>query len=355
MLTRASVGYSVYTHDTKGATMGETTPSQGPALRELVPLAVHALGPMPGAGSYDDWLAQIDRVALDLYFKMLDTSTLSKRITELDDCIKFVGVIQRVDIEPKSTRARIIVASATGREESEHLRTDRTDSRQGREIYEKAQGLVGHAVVVFKAMEPFTDPEQGARKVRICKYLLDLGPSTGAVPALQEPDGRSAEASPQSAPAGAQQNAPTPAAAAQAAGASAPSPTPASGTVQALRHELWAVLPSEWGSKEDLRGKVFTNLWQFVRTHDDGVVANHRDVLQLAEEARSVWRAIPESYSLAYRLACMTGLLGKVTRDEAGQVTNMDEVRNLATSSPAEGTPPAMKIMERYGSPQVVG
>lgn len=121
---------------------------------------------------------RLEEVLVNLALMAEEGSPTDRRLSRVLEAERFVAVLLGVKIEATSTRAVLRLAvepGANAPEGIESIRTDRTDNRDGARMARRAQGLVGHRVVVFKAMEEMSGRTD--RKVRVAAHLVDLGPA----------------------------------------------------------------------------------------------------------------------------------------------------------------------------------
>jgi hypothetical protein len=115
------------------------------------------------------------------------SSSVSKRLERVASAKKFVATVMSVEIEESSTRGLIGLQSKPSEfnpDGIEHARTERTDSADGAALVGRLQGMVGHRVLAFVAID---DIGKGptARKMRVLVHVEDLGPdrfANGNVP-----------------------------------------------------------------------------------------------------------------------------------------------------------------------------
>lgn len=121
------------------------------------------------AAGMDDGRPSLE-VAVELAAQARD---LEDVLARLADAVRFAATVEAVDYERTSTRAVVTVRAG---DEPEQLRTDRTDSSWGLLVARRAKRLVGHRVLIHKALEDAgTD-----RRVRVLVWLdpIDQEPTT---------------------------------------------------------------------------------------------------------------------------------------------------------------------------------
>lgn len=121
------------------------------------------------------------RSAKDIIMDLDENSDLYRKLTLLVECKKFVGTLLVAEVEERSTRGFIGLATKGGskfnQEGVDTLRTDRTDaSREAQELIESAQSMIGHRVLVYMTYEETAKGD----KVRVLLALKDLGRDTQA-------------------------------------------------------------------------------------------------------------------------------------------------------------------------------
>jgi len=150
-----------------------------PITTQIALAAFSAAGP---AG--DDEIAWNSRVA-DLASKIAQgvvspMSPVRKSIEAITNADKkFVCVIETVQREKSSTRAKVTVKARPSKfspDGVEYFRTDRTDGDpDALALAKRLSSLKGHKVLVFLSMEETKD----GQKVRVVKAVADLGEATG--------------------------------------------------------------------------------------------------------------------------------------------------------------------------------
>ncbi|KIX79458.1 hypothetical protein SF23_00070 [Streptomyces sp. MBRL 10] len=262
----------------------------GAGMVAWVGLAVQAVGPLD-ARSYEDWLAEVERVALDLWLMSARGGTLGRAAAELSTCTPVVGHLASAGIDGGEARARLVVRIGASAEAAAAERTYVTEElagRRARDVFERANRLVGQGVQLLVS----NDSEQPC-----VLHIADSGERDTSMPAAssgtgsvaQEADRPAAECGPQEGADVTPHEQPTP---------QAP-PSPGGGT-----------------------------------TWEEGSVV--------------VWRKINRSWDKAYRTSCLLALRDRVMLDSSGFVLNLDELVSLAEESPDPDTPRGKDIVARY-------
>lgn len=143
------------------------------------------LGAYTAAGSvmnYDtdeEYREEVVRKGKEIIMDLDENSDLYRKLNLLVECKKFVGTLLVAEVEQRSTRGFIGLATKGGskfnQEGVDTLRTDRTDaSREAQELIEAAQGMIGHRVLVYMTYEETKNGD----KVRVLLALKDLGKDT---------------------------------------------------------------------------------------------------------------------------------------------------------------------------------
>lgn len=92
------------------------------------------------------------------------------------DSKRIVAVVKRIDFEQTSKRF-VVTFCATGSNEEETIRSERTDGRRGeiaRSLWAR-QDLIGHRVVLYRHNEPSSDPKMSSG-FRVAPWVTDLEP-----------------------------------------------------------------------------------------------------------------------------------------------------------------------------------
>lgn len=143
----------------------------------LIIAAAQAAGPCP-PGLEAAWHSRVRALALDLH---LDGVQLAADIDLLEKSKHQVrGLLLSVEVEPSNNRGKITVR-ALDRDSPEHFSTQRLETDAGKELFDRAQRLVGRLVRIYKYLDVFGEG-QDIRKSRMAAHIVDLGPADGAVP-----------------------------------------------------------------------------------------------------------------------------------------------------------------------------
>ncbi|MFD8978426.1 hypothetical protein [Streptomyces sp. NPDC059564] len=140
---------------------------------ELTLAAARAVGPCP-PGEEAAWGEQVLARAVHLY-TLADTVGLD--LARLDAAKQFTATLLSVLVEDTSTRGVLLLRNTSG--ELERLRTDRGDSEAGRAMIERARGLVGHRLRVYRLNEQMAS--NAKLQVRTVVHLTDHGLDTDPV------------------------------------------------------------------------------------------------------------------------------------------------------------------------------
>lgn len=142
-----------------------------------VPL-IAAAAAAAGDSTSPDWAAKVAENAVSLFTMADPSSTVSKRLDRVASAKKFVATITSVEVEESSTRGVVGLKtkpSDFNPDGVEHARTERTDSPDGAAIVSKLQGMVGHRVLAYVAIDDI-GKGPSARKMRVLVHVEDLGP-----------------------------------------------------------------------------------------------------------------------------------------------------------------------------------
>ncbi|MFI8093799.1 hypothetical protein ACIF9R_36775 [Streptomyces sp. NPDC086080] len=140
---------------------------------ELTLAAARAVGPCP-PGAEADWTEQVRARAVHLYTL---ADTVGQDLRRLDSAKQFTATLLSVRVEATSTRGVLVLRNTSG--ELERLRTDRGDSEAGRAMIERARGLVGHRLRVYRLNEQMAS--NAKLQVRTVVHLADCGPDTDPI------------------------------------------------------------------------------------------------------------------------------------------------------------------------------
>lgn len=125
------------------------------------------------AGTDDEWEAQVRNRAMNIAAMLGERSSVSRALERMEGASVFVGTIVGGRIEQSSTRMQIDIMTDKAEGKIEQIRTDRTDSPEGKAVANLARSLKGHRVLVYKGMEQMAGSQD--RKVRVLVHLVDLG------------------------------------------------------------------------------------------------------------------------------------------------------------------------------------
>jgi len=133
----------------------------------LVIAAAQAAGPCP-PGEEAAWGRRVHSLTVDLH---LIAQQARQDIERLESARTFIAFLEKVEIEESSRRGQLTLRLPSG--ESESIRTEQKDTDRGRTLIERAHGLVGRWVLVYRYNERKAGP--GNQSVRMLAHLMDLG------------------------------------------------------------------------------------------------------------------------------------------------------------------------------------
>jgi pyruvate/2-oxoglutarate dehydrogenase complex dihydrolipoamide acyltransferase (E2) component len=337
-----------------------------------VGLAVQAVGPT-GDRPYDDWLAEVERTAVDLWLMSAPGGSTALQAEALSSCLPVAGVLTQAHVDGGQARARLVlrVPDGEGGDSREHtFFTEELAHRRAREVLERAQTLIGKGVRLLLSTG-------GSGEQRVL-HVSDTGERERGGGVWGEQGGGASPARPartEAAAAAAQPAAHQPA-------AHQPSvPEPA----VHQPHEPAAHQPHEPAAHQPHEAAVHQPNEPVVRepvveaAQGVGSSAEHqRPVAQpvapapapepapeIAAEAPApppsgavtweegsvkVWRNIDRSWPKEYRTSCLLSLRERVRVDERGLVLNLDQLIDLAHQLPDPDTPRGKDIAARHPS-----
>ncbi len=205
-------------------------------------LAVRAVGPLHGR-EYAEWLAEVDRVALDLRVKAAAGKAFAGHAADLADCLPVEGVLLHAGVDGEHGRLVVRVPDpSTGASDERTLYTEPLTLRRGQETLRAARSGVGRwtRLLVEDA------PEDEARVLYVTgdgpDEVPDDGPDevpVGAAPQAREPEPEESAQAPEPVRAAREQEASAPVGTRRAAGyetAATPAPLGVSPAAEAPRH-----------------------------------------------------------------------------------------------------------------------
>lgn len=148
--------------------------------REAIVLAsIGAAGPI--GNNTGAWAAKVRDISTEITLMLQPTSRVSKQVSNLRACDKpFPATILGGRVEESSTRCLVrIKAVKSKNDEPEEIRTDRTDTADGKAMLERIKTLKGHKVLIYKQMETNNDTAY-----RVLRHVVDLGPDPDYNPNL---------------------------------------------------------------------------------------------------------------------------------------------------------------------------
>ncbi len=135
-----------------------------------------------GATPRDDeglWTERVAQTAAEIAAMLAPHSRPSRAVKQVAAAKVFVATITGVRREASSTRTVVELAVASTERHPdgrESVRSERTDQPDGLAVARRAQALIGHRVRLWVELEA-----AGAdRRVRVLRYLEDLGPALEA-------------------------------------------------------------------------------------------------------------------------------------------------------------------------------
>jgi hypothetical protein len=131
--------------------------------------------------SHPEWSARLKRNFLRVRMMMEDNSPLVDSLDVLDRCRIFDANVVSVELEEKSTRGIVTLKSAPSTfhpDGMEQVRTERTDSEDGKLMAHELYSLIGHRVRVWVEKVTFKNGSNTG-EVRIVRFVQDLGKNTG--------------------------------------------------------------------------------------------------------------------------------------------------------------------------------
>jgi hypothetical protein len=121
------------------------------------------------------WDARVRAQALTITEMLSPTSTVARAVDGFWRAGKpFPGTILGGRIEPTSTRLVVQFRNRDG--QTEAIRTDRTDTPEGRSMADLVRTLKGHRVLIWKEMEA-NGEGANAKRFRVLRHIKDLGPA----------------------------------------------------------------------------------------------------------------------------------------------------------------------------------
>ncbi|GGN67315.1 hypothetical protein GCM10011579_039710 [Streptomyces albiflavescens] len=328
----------------------------GAGMTVWVNLAVQAVGPA-GSRPYEAWLAEVERVAVDLWLMSAPGGSTARLAADLSSCTSIDGVLAHAHVDGERGSARLVVRVPDGESGGSVERTFHTEAlvqRRARDVLERAQPLVGQGVRLLVAdssgnprvlhISDSGERERGSVMVRSDRAGAVAAPSPAPVQVAAQAPAHVAAPGPvqavapvQAATAGsfAPASAPTPAASAAAAPVAPISTDPApAAPIAAPEHQratALAVAPPPLSAPSA-----------------EVPAPPAADGLTWEEGSLAVWRNINRSWSKAYRTSCLLALRDRVIVDDGGLVLNLDELITLAQQSPDPDTPRGKDIAARY-------
>lgn len=133
----------------------------------LVIAAAQAAGPCP-PGDEAAWGRRVQALTVALH---LVAKQAAQDVERLESAKTFVAFLEKVEVEESSRRGLLTLRPPSG--DSEHIRTEQQDTDRGRQLFERAESLVGRWVVVYRYNEPMSSNKQ--HNVRMLAHLMDLG------------------------------------------------------------------------------------------------------------------------------------------------------------------------------------
>lgn len=129
-----------------------------------------------GAG-YPEWAARVKRNFVRVRMLMEDDSPLVESLEVLDRCRTFDANVVSVERDEKSTRGIVTLKSAPSTfhpDGIEQVRTERTDTEDGKLMAHELYSLIGHRVRLWVEKVPFKS-QTGSGEIRVVRFVQDLG------------------------------------------------------------------------------------------------------------------------------------------------------------------------------------
>lgn len=137
--------------------------------------AAAAAGPI--GEDHPAWAERVREIAVSLVAMGNAEGSLGKAMDRVAEAEVFIASIVKVEKETSSKRCIVSLKTRPSQrypDGVEPIRTDRWDTQAGMKMCKTVNGLVGHRVAVWKAMEA-----AGAdTKVRVLAHVEDLGPDS---------------------------------------------------------------------------------------------------------------------------------------------------------------------------------
>lgn len=145
----------------------------------IVLAAVQSAGPVDGDQAA--WDARVRAQALTITEMLSPSSTVARALDGFHRAGKpFLVTVVGGRIEPSSTRLVVRFRNRDG--ETEEIRTDRTDTPEGRAMADVVRALKGHRALIWKELESNGDGVN-AKRFRVLRHIKGLGPATDAATA----------------------------------------------------------------------------------------------------------------------------------------------------------------------------
>ena len=125
------------------------------------------------------WLDRVTDLAAEITVLCSDRSRVARRVQSIANSKVFVADIVGGKLEASSTRGVVNLRTkptAQHPDGLEQVRTERTDSRDGAEMWDRMKALKGHRVVLYVEVQEYAG---GTGKVRVVQHVEDLGPALG--------------------------------------------------------------------------------------------------------------------------------------------------------------------------------
>ena len=146
------------------------------SVNEIVIAAVGAAGPV--GDDKTAWLDQVADLAAEITVMCSDRSRVARRVQAVSNSKVFTATIVGGKLEASSTRGVVNLRTKPTTQHPdgiEQVRTERTDTPDGMQMWDQLKALKGHRVVLWVEVQEYNG---GQGKVRVVQHVEDLGPAT---------------------------------------------------------------------------------------------------------------------------------------------------------------------------------
>ena len=140
---------------------------------QIIIAAINAAGPV--GEDPKEWNSRVTGLAVSITTMVAPTSSISRQIDAIGDAKVYTAVITSLVKEDSSTRGLVTMAvpvSQWAKDGTEKIRTDRTDTEEGRAMVRRIKPLIGHKVAIWKQLETAAG---SSTKVGVIRHIEDLG------------------------------------------------------------------------------------------------------------------------------------------------------------------------------------